>query len=136
MDIKEYNQDEDIIIMYVQAESFPDGITAAFEKLEQIPGGLTGRHVYGITLCMGDKLVYRAGVKENFNGEAEKYGLQTYAIPKGKYFYAELDNWRENLDQIPVLFEGFMDLPNIKKQTICLEDYISADKMLAMVQQA
>lgn len=136
MEVKEYKLDEDIIVLYVQAESFREGIPAAFEKLNAIPGGLKDRHVYGVTECIGDELIYRACVKENFKGEGAQYGLPTYAIPKGKYLYATLNNWRENIAQIPVLFEGFMGLPNIKKQSICLEDYISDDKMLAMVQEA
>jgi hypothetical protein len=136
MQVKEKELAEDIVVMYVQAETFPQGIPDSFKKLEEIPGGLKDRHVYGISACVGDKMIYRACIKENFKGEGEQVGLSTYAIPKGKYLYATLNNWRENLDQVPLLFEGFMDMPGIKKQTICLEDYISDDTMLAMVQRA
>jgi len=136
MEVKEKELAEDIVVMYVQAETFREGIAAAFEKLGSISGGLSGRHVYGISQCVGDEMVYRACVKENFKGECEQLGMPTYTIPKGKYFYATLNNWRENINQVSVLFEGFMGMPNIKKQTICLEDYVSDTEMLAMVQRA
>src|SRR5471030_2274474 len=134
MEVKEKEIAEDIIVLYVQAETFREGIPTAFEKLSAIPGGLKDRHVYGISICIGDEMVYRACVKENFKGEGEQLGMPIYIIPKGKYLYATLHNWRENIHQVPVLFEGFMGMSNIKKQTICLEDYVSDNEMLAMVQ--
>jgi len=136
MELKEKELPADITVFYVQAESFREGIPGAFEKLEKIPGGLKGRHVYGITLCTGDDLIYRACILENFKGEGEQYRMPVYTIPKGKYLYAALTNWQNNIDQVPILFEAFMDQPNVKKQSICLEDYVSPDEMLAMVQLA
>ena len=136
MEALAYTIPQDIQVLYIQAENFPQGIPGAFEKLNQIPGGLKDRHVYGITACIGDQLVYRACVKENFKGEGEQYGLSSYAIPKGKYLYTVLENWPENLARIPGLFDELMALPNVKKQTVCLEDYTADGNMLAMVQQA
>jgi hypothetical protein len=74
--------------------------------------------------------------KGSFEGEGNQYGLQAYAIPKGKYRCTSLENWADNLDQIPKIFDQLMTLPNVKKQSICLEDYTEYGKMLAMVQQA
>jgi len=135
MEPKELEITDDIKVIYVKAETFPEGITAAFDKLETITG-LKNRHVYGITECTGEKLAYMACVKEEFDGEAVQLGLPVYEIPKGKYFYYTLKNWRENIDQIPQLFAQFDKMSGIKKQTICLEDYIGDDEMLVMVQQA
>jgi len=98
MEVKEYTIDEDITVLYVQAENFPQGIPDSFTKLNQMPGGLKDRHVYGITACIGDQLIYRACVKENFEGEGEQYGLSSYAVPKGKYLYTVLENWPDNPD--------------------------------------
>ena len=136
MEVKEYKQDEDINVFYVQAETFPQGIQDSFKKLHDITGGFEGRHMYGITLCLGDELVYRACIKENLKGEGGQYSLSTYTIPKGTYLYTTLNNWQENIGQIPALFDALMALPNVKKQSICLEDYVAGGGMLAMVQQA
>jgi hypothetical protein len=136
MEVKEYMLDDDITVLYVQAETFPQGIQDSFKKLHDITGGFEGRHMYGITLCLGYELVYRACIKENLKSEGEQYGLKTYTIPKGTYLYTTLNNWQENIGQIPSLFDALMALPNVKKQTICLEDYAADGKMLAMVQQA
>ena len=136
MEIKEKELTEDVSVFYVQAESFPQGIANSFTKLDDLLGNKHDHHIYGITLCDGDKLIYRACAKENFVGEADTLGLQTYTIPKGKYLYGTLNKWPENLGQIPGVFDELMKQPNVKKQTICLEDYTSADTMLAMVQLA
>ncbi len=136
MEIKENELTENILVFYVQAESFPQGITESFNKLDNLLGNKRDHHIYGITLCDGDKLIYRACAKENFEGEATTLGLPIYTIPKGKYLYATLNKWLENLAQIPGIFDELMKQPNVKEQTICLEDYTSADTMLAMVQHA
>jgi hypothetical protein len=136
MDAGEYEFTDDIRVLYVQAEKFPEGITDAFYKLEALTGDLKDHHVYGITECTGEKLIYMACIKESFAGQAEQYGLPVYTIPKGQYLYYTLTNWRENIGQIPVLFDEFNTLPNVKKQTICLEDYLSDGAMWAMVQKA
>jgi hypothetical protein len=128
MQVTEYTQPQDIETFYVETESFPDDIPHTFKKLEILMGeSMRGRHLYGVTLCLTDKLVFRACVK---------YGLKNYTIPKGKYFSTELLNWNENIGQIPRLFDQLMRLPDVKKQSICVEDYIDDKTMLAMVQQA
>jgi len=132
----QYDLNDDIVVFYIAAESFPEGITAAFDKLEATITDLSDRHIYGITECTGDKLAYMACAKAHFNNEGIQYGLPTYIIPKGKYWYYTLDNWRENLQEIPKLFARFENAPSVKKQTICVEDYIAPYKMLAMVHKA
>lgn len=137
MQVTEYTQPHDIETFYVETESFPQDIPHTFRKLEILLGeNMKGRHLYGVTLCMGDKLIYRACVKEESKDEGELYGLKNYTIPKGKYFVTQLPDWNENIGQIPTLFDQLMKLPNVKKQSICLEDYIDGKTMLAMVQQA
>ena len=137
MVVKEYELKEDINVFYVQAEIFPEDIPNTFTKLETLLGvSMKKRKIYGITACLGDKLVYRACIKEETKGEGKQYGLATYAVPKGIHLYTTLENWAENLDQIPKIFDQLMTLPNVKKQSICLEDYTEGADMKALVQQA
>ena len=137
MEVTEYTQPHDIETFYVETESFPEDIPHTFRKLEIILGeSMRGRHLYGVTLCLGDKLIFRACVKEESKNEGKQYDLKSYTIPKGKYFATELHNWNENIGQIPMLFGQLMRLPNVKKQSICVEDYIDDKTMLAMVQEA
>lgn len=136
MDITDYKIALDIEVFYVEAETFPEGIPDSFKKLHDTIGGFAGRHMYGITLCLNDKLVYRACIEAHYKSEGKEYGLQSYTIPKGDYLYTTLHNWQENLGQIPAIFDELMRQPNVKKQSICLEDYITDDTMLALVQQA
>ncbi|MGZ3754503.1 MAG: hypothetical protein ACXVAY_08585 [Mucilaginibacter sp.] len=136
MEVKEYELKENINVFYVQAESFPEGISASFNKLNELLGKKYDHHIYGITLCDGDKLVYYACAKENFVGEAESLGLPTFTIPNGRYLQTTLNKWPENLGKIPGIFDELMAQPQVKKQSLCVEDYITEDTMLALVQLA
>jgi hypothetical protein len=137
MQVTEYTRPHDIETFYVETECFPEDIPRTFRKLETILGqSMRGRHLYGVTLCLEDKLVFRACVKAEIENEGEQYGLKSYTIPAGKYFATELVGWQENIGQIPALFDQLMRLPEVKKQSICLEDYVDDNNMLAMVQQA
>lgn len=134
MEVEEKEITEDTTVFYVQAESFPAGIPNSFEKLHEKIGGFKDRHLYGVTACVDQELIYLACVKENFKDEGKQFGLQTYTIPKGKYLCTILNNWQQNLVDIPVIFDQLMASPGIKKQAICVEDYITDTQMLAMAQ--
>ena len=136
MQVTEIELNEPLEVFFVQADSFPQGISVSFNKLNELLGKKYDHHIYGITLCDGDKLVYYACAKENFEGEAASLNLPTFTIPNGRYLQSTLNNWPENLGQIPGIFDGLMGQSNVKKQSICVEDYITEDTMLALVQLA
>lgn len=136
MEVKEYELKEDINVFYVQADSFPQGISASFNKLNELLDKKYDHHIYGITFCDGDKLVYYACAKENFEGEAASLNLPTFTIPNGRYLQTTLNNWPENLGKIPGIFAHLMAQPNVKKQSLCVEDYSTEDTILALVQLA
>lgn len=72
MEIIPYQLNEDIPVFYIQEKNFLQSIPDSFSELEKLTGGFTGRQVYGVTACIDDQLVYRACVKENYNGERQK----------------------------------------------------------------
>lgn len=125
---------EDIRTFFVQTDQVPAGIPALFEEFEKRLNGFKGRHLYGVTECVGEKLIYRACTVESFDGEANKLNLPCYDIPKGDYIYTVFKNWRENIQQMPKTFCELLELQNVKKGSICLEDYTTDDEMLLFVQ--
>lgn len=119
---------------FMATDNVPAGIPALFEQFEQRLHGLEGRHLYGITECIGDRLLYRACVLEKFAGEAAKFDLPYYDIPKGRYVCVVFKDWCENIPQISETFCELFKHPDVKAGSICLEDYASPDEMLLMVQ--
>ena len=53
---------EDIKTFYTHTYDVPAGIPALFSELEKQVTDLDKYHLYGVTECIGDKLIYRACV--------------------------------------------------------------------------
>jgi hypothetical protein len=125
---------EDIKTFFMQTDQVPAGIPALFDEFSKKLNGLHGHHLYGITECVGDKLIYRACALENFAGEGTQLGLPYHNIPKGNYVATKLTSWREKLNEMPCMFNDLLTLPDAKKGSICLEDYTSGEEMLLLVE--
>ena len=121
---------EDIKTFYTHTYDVPAGIPALFDELEKQVTDLDKYHLYGVTECVGDKLIYRACVEEMHPGEGSKFNFRQYSIPKGKYLYVVLRDWRQHIPEMPGMFEKLMQHPDAKKDNICLEDYQSHNEML------
>ncbi|HTE00035.1 MAG TPA: hypothetical protein VK668_12155 [Mucilaginibacter sp.] len=134
METSEFEIEEDIKTFFMSTDQVPAGIPALFEEFEKKINGFECQHLYGVSECVGDKLIYRACALENFEDEANQLNLSKYNIPKGIYISTVFKNWRENLQQMPQTFCELLKLPDVKGGSICLEDYTSPDEMLLMVQ--
>lgn len=73
---------KDITTFYGHTYDVPAGIPAIFDRLAELVPDINDHHVYGITACDGDKLIYRACLAEKYDNEGEKYSLPSYNIPK------------------------------------------------------
>ena len=96
-----------VLLSVRRAETFPDGIQAAWGKLEEMVGSLRGRRFYGITVPEEGELAYYAGVEPRDPDEIAAFGLPTYEIQGGKFARVRLFDWEEYLDEIPSIF-GFL----------------------------
>ena len=52
--------ERDIKVFYIQAESFPNGIEAAFKKLNSLIGKNKERRCFGISRPENNKFIYKA----------------------------------------------------------------------------
>jgi hypothetical protein len=134
MEVKTIEIKEDIRTFFMMTDHVPAGIPALFDEFEKLIDGFKDRHIYGISECTDDKLIYRACITENSEGEADEFDLPYYNIPKGIYLYAILRNWRENIPQISKNFDELLKHPDVKTGSICLEDYTADNEMLLLVQ--
>ncbi len=124
---------EDIVLVCLEATSFPDGILEAFDDLKNKigPGSIT-RTYFGISRPYKGKIVYRAASSENFQGEAEKLHLEKVILPKGEYETLEVKEWESNMSRIGEAFDKLLMNPRLDPQSYCIEWYLGKD-VLCMV---
>jgi hypothetical protein len=132
--MEKYKIEQDIKLIYVQADSFPPGVGGAFKKLNELIGQNKSRLLYGISFPDGaGHLVYRAAVEETSAGEAEKTGCPVFVVRKGDYISAYLSDWKKDEKIIGHTFQELLRDPHIDKQGYCLEIYPNEKDVLCLV---
>ena len=128
-----YNLKEDIKVYCTTAKSFPDGVQEAFITLEKMLSK-EGRTFYGISHGSKDGgIIYKAAVSENFDGEAEKYGFETFIIKKGEYITETIIDWRKKMETFGATFQKLLAHPQFDKINPCIEWYKSDREVVCMV---
>lgn len=129
-----YHLSSDMDIFCVTAESFPDGIQAALDKLAHLIPTCEGRTWMGISRPdESGKIVYKAAVVEAFPGEGASYGCETFRIPPGEYATETIMGWREKLETIGPTFMRLLEHPQLDTNFPCVEWYRDERELLCMV---
>lgn len=116
----------DIKIFYVTAASFPDGIMDAQKQLFELVPFAPDRKYIGVSRPENDNgIVYRAGVEEKIQGEAEALKCDTLTIFKGQYISLTVANYQDDVQAIISAFEQLLMHPNIDPQGYCVEWYMN-----------
>jgi len=116
--------DHDIKVFYVTAESFPEGIPDATNKLHQLFPFSKERKIFGLSRPENNgKIVYRAAAEELEPGEAEKFNCETLVIKKGKYVCLAVNDFRKDVMSIDRAFKQLLKEPNLDPQGYCVEWY-------------
>lgn len=125
---------DDIKVFYVTASSFPDGIKEAYEKLHAMLPSVKDRKFFGISYPRNGTIVYKAAVQEAYEGEAEKYGCETFIIPRGEYISEFLTGWMKDETVVGKTFQQLLAQPDIdKKNGFCVEEYLGENDVRCMV---
>ncbi|MFZ4620591.1 MAG: transcriptional regulator [Bacteroidota bacterium] len=125
---------QDISLLCVKAESFPDGIQAAFNELKKRIPQNDARKPYGISKPERDgTIVYRAGVEQAFEGEAAQQGCETVIIKKGKYLSKTVTQWQTKMETLGSIFEELLSDPRLDPDSPCVEIYQSQTELICMV---
>lgn len=131
--MKKYNLDQDLKIFYVTASSFPQGIPAAYQELgKRVPLSI-GRTLYGISRPEGGPIIYRAGVEESYEGEAEKYGCDSLILKKGTYISSVMKDYMKAPELIGCEFKALLDSPGLDPEGYCVEVYLSNVEVRCMI---
>lgn len=125
---------ESVEVFYVEADSFPQGVKAAHEKLHAILGDTGGRKFYGISFLGVDKsIIYRAATRLEIPEEANIFGLSKFTILKGFYFSTMVPNWRTSEKSIADVFRELLRHPDLDPQGYCLEIYPNLEDIQCLV---
>ena len=131
--MKKYELVKDIEVMYVPAQSFPEGILAAFEKLETKLVSTGDRTFFGLSSPnKNGNIMYKAATDEKYSGEGKKYELDNFTIRKGTYLSELIKDYKKDLQQIGVVFQQLPDHPELDTNSYCLEWY-KGDDVLCLV---
>lgn len=131
--MKELILEKDIVVYYIQAKSFPDGILDAFQQMNLLIESAPQRRSFGISRCENGEIIYRVASEELINGDLEKYGLTKLIIQQGKYIGIEVKNFRKDLSSIKKAIDKLFTHPNIDPNGYCIEEYYGIDDVLCMV---
>lgn len=129
-----HNLSADIKIFCLKAEKFPEGVSAAFDKLVKKVGATDQRIFYGISYMEKDgSITYKAGATELAEGEGAKHGLEYFTIPSGKYITETIRDWKKNIEAIAPTFQKLMRDSRFDKVTPCVEWQKSNTELVCMV---
>lgn len=132
--MKTYYIENDINVVCVAADSFPDGVEKAHVELHRILTRDAKRTFYGISYSNGKGgIIYKAAAEQLNVDEAKQLGLETFAIRKGEYMSEVLLNFCDDPAIVGNTFQKLLALPELDPKGYCLELYLSERDMRAMV---
>lgn len=133
-DVYVYHLTNDIKVISITASSFPEGIFGAFQTLHKLLPTTNGREFFGVSRPNEEgTITYKAAVEEAYTGEAEKYGCETFVIPKGEYLGKMVTQFRKDEFMIPKTFKTLLSDPRIDAKGFCLEVYLSDEDVMCLV---
>jgi hypothetical protein len=135
--MKTTSLENDIKVFYVTAESYPEGILAAHQKLHAKVPFSYDRKYFGLSRPENNKgIIYKAATEETFDGEAEQYNLESLIIPKGNYYSLIISNYRNDIPSIGKTFQKLLSQENIDQNGYCIEWYINENDVNCLVRKA
>ncbi len=135
--MEEFILENDIKVFCVAAKSFPYGIAEAHQTLHGYVPFSVNRKYFGIS-CPDKtgKIIYKAATEELEKGELSKYHLEEFSIPKGKYIFLIIKDFRKNISAIDKAFKEILATPGIDPNGFCLEWYLNDTDCRCMVKLA
>lgn len=132
--MENYFLEKDIKVFYVLANSFPEGILGAHQKLHKLIPYSNERRYFGIS--NPDKtgaIIYRAAAEELTVAEAKKIDLETFILKKGNYISIVIKNYQKEIADIGKAFNILLSNSNIDPQGACIEWYLNDTDVKCMV---
>lgn len=124
--------EKDINVYCVAAESFPEGILAAHQKLHALLP-LKERRYFGLSRPENGTIVYKAAAEAVEMDKGKSIDCELYFIKNGRYRCITVLNYMEDLQGIGKAFEKLISDPDIDPNGYCIEFYYNEKDVKCMV---
>ncbi|WP_309642145.1 hypothetical protein [Flavobacterium sp.] len=129
-----FSLSEDIKVMCITANHFPEGIEEAHQQLHDKFPLKDNRRFFGISKPdEHGEIIYKAAAEELEKGETEALGLEPFIIKKGHYNTYYLKDYTQNAGSIQEAFEILLGQDEIDPNGYCVEWYIGTNDVKCMV---
>lgn len=123
----------DIRVFYITAESFPNGVLTAHQKLHSLLPFTTNRKMFGISRPENGVIVYRAAAEEITPGEAEQFNCDSLILKKGKYISNTIHDFMKDISSIGNTFREMLETPGLDPEGYCVELYFNEKDVQCMI---
>lgn len=131
--MERFQLEKDIPIMCITADSFPDGVLTAHQKLHGMFTSKEGRKYFGVSRPEGETIIYKAGAEETSEGESQRLGLEKIVLKKGTYISSVIEDFMEHTEEIGKTFQQLLTEPDLDPNGYCVEWYINDNDVRCMV---
>lgn len=132
--MKEFFIEKDLPVFFTEADSFPEGVAKAHERLQKLLGKDNQRNIYGISFPdQSGTIIYKAAAEQLFAGEAEKFNCKTFTIKKGPYLGIQINDYLIDPSRIQQAFNTLLKSVELDPQGYCLEQYIGSKDLICLV---
>lgn len=121
--MENYKLEKDIHLFCVKAATFPEGITAAHQKLAALSKPLGKRIHFGVSYWYDDEILYMAAAEIDSNHEMIPAGCEAYTLKKGNYISIYIPDFANDPAQIEKAFKTSLAHPGIDEKGCCAECY-------------
>lgn len=122
--MEQYVINNDIRVMYLTAQKFPDDVPNTYTNLERKIADKTPRRYFGFSHPNKEGVIeYKACVEILVESEPHDYGLETFIIKSGKYASIFIQNHYDDGANIPNAFGKLLKHPKLDPKGYCLEMY-------------
>lgn len=127
------NLKKDIQVYYVQADSFPDNILDAHQKLHEVVTYSKERRYFGLSRPEKGVIRYKAAAEKLETDEGEGILLPTMTLPRGKYRSITIKNYMEDIEGIGNAFAELISGKDIDPEGYCVEWYYNEEDVKCMI---
>lgn len=126
--------EHDITTVCVTAETFPEGVGAAHQKLHRMVAYSPERKYFGISYCLvKEQIIYHAATEIAPEDDADNPEFDVFFIKKGAYLSVLISNFMNDLPGIGCRFRELLADPRVDSDGYCLEWYLNKEDMRCMV---
>jgi hypothetical protein len=125
---------DNITLLCLEATSFPEGITDAFDRLNKKIPSNGSRKRYGISHgTENGGIIYRAAVEQVSEDDAAQLNLDKFVLKKGEYVGSRIINYPEHMESIGKTFNKLLANPRLDPNGCCVEIYLNGKDVQCMV---